>query len=63
MLGVQGNLWTEYIATPGHAEDKAKTHRIAFQIDQNDPALMNLVLNAIQASTAGGEIHIPVRKG
>ncbi len=34
-------------ATPGHAEDKAKTHRIAFQIDQNDPALMNLVLNNV----------------
>ena len=34
-------------AAPGHAEDKAKTHRIAFQIDQNDPALMNLVLNNV----------------
>ena len=25
----------------------AKTHRIAFQVDQNDPAVMNLVLNNV----------------
>jgi uncharacterized protein len=35
------------MATPGHAADK-KTHHIAFQIDQNNPALMNLVLNNVQ---------------
>jgi intracellular sulfur oxidation DsrE/DsrF family protein len=39
------------VATPGHAAEKAakgKTHHIAFQIDQNNPALMNLVLNNVQ---------------
>ena len=35
------------MATPGHAADK-KTHHVAFQIDQNNPALMNLVLNNVQ---------------
>jgi intracellular sulfur oxidation DsrE/DsrF family protein len=34
-------------ATPGHAEDKAKTHRIVFHVDQNDPALMNMLLNNV----------------
>ena len=34
-------------SAPGRAAD-AKTHRIAFQIDQNNPALMNLVLNNVQ---------------
>ena len=34
-------------AAPGHAAENAKTHRIAFQIDQNDPALMNLLLNNV----------------
>jgi hypothetical protein len=37
---------------PGHAAEKAqkastKTHHIAFQIDKNDPATMNLVLNNV----------------
>ena len=31
-------------AAPGLAAD-GKTHRIALQIDQNDPAIMNMVLN------------------
>ena len=34
------------IAVPGHAAD-GKTHRIAIQVDQNDPALMNLALNNV----------------
>lgn len=39
-------------ATPGHAAEKAqkantKTHHIAFQVDQNNPAVMNLVLNNV----------------
>ena len=39
--------------TPGHAVEKAKkvkltTHHIAYHVDQNDPALMNLVLNNVQ---------------
>ena len=33
-------------AASAHAED-AKPHRIAVQIDQNDPAVMNLVLNNV----------------
>jgi len=33
-------------AAPGHAADK-KVHRIAVQVDQNDPAVMNLVLNNV----------------
>jgi uncharacterized protein len=33
-------------ALPSHAADN-KPHRIAVQIDQNDPALMNLVLNNV----------------
>jgi len=35
------------LATPAFAADNVKTHRIAIQIDQNDPALMNLVLNNV----------------
>jgi uncharacterized protein len=34
-------------AAPAIAADNAKTHRIAIQVDQNDPALMNLVLNNV----------------
>ena len=38
---------TLILAAPAVAADNAKTHRIAIQIDQNDPALMNLVLNNV----------------
>src|ERR1043166_6296234 len=31
---------------PAHAAD-GKTHRVAFHVDQNDPAVMNLVLNNV----------------
>jgi intracellular sulfur oxidation DsrE/DsrF family protein len=34
-------------AAPAPAADDVKTHRIAIQVDQNDPALMNLVLNNV----------------
>lgn len=41
-------------ATPGHAAEKervhkanVKTHHIAFQVDQNDKGVMNLVLNNV----------------
>ncbi len=30
-----------------HAQAVNKTHRIVFQVDQNDPAVMNLVLNNV----------------
>lgn len=40
------------LAAPAQAADKAadkgKEHRIVFQVDQNDPAVMNLVLNNVQ---------------
>lgn len=32
---------------PAHAAEQAKAHRIAVQVDQNDPAVMNLVLNNV----------------
>ena len=35
------------LAAPAVAADNVKTHRIAIQVDQNDPALMNLVLNNV----------------
>lgn len=34
-------------ATGSHAAEAGKPHRIAIQIDQADPALMNLVLNNV----------------
>ena len=36
------------IATPSMAAEKSKEHHIVFQVDQNDPAVMNLVLNNVQ---------------
>jgi intracellular sulfur oxidation DsrE/DsrF family protein len=33
--------------SPANAAEKAKEHRIAVQVDQNDPAAMNLVLNNV----------------
>jgi len=36
------------LAVPGQAAEKAKTHHIAFQVDQNNPKLMNLVLNNVK---------------
>ena len=33
------------LAAPAIAADNAKAHRVAFHVDQNDPAIMNLVLN------------------
>ncbi len=35
------------LAAPGHAAETAKAHHIVFQVDQNDPAVMNLVLNNV----------------
>ena len=32
---------------PRFAADNVKTHRIVFQVDQNDPAVMNLMLNNV----------------
>jgi len=33
------------ILAPAIAADNSKAHRVAFHVDQNDPAVMNLVLN------------------
>jgi len=37
-------LMLTFMASPGAAADK-KEHRVSIQVDQNDPALMNLALN------------------
>ena len=47
------------------AADNVKTHRIAIQVDQNDPALMNLVLNNVSNlveyyNGAGEQVQIEV---
>lgn len=36
------------LSLSGHAAEKGKDHHIVFQVDQNDPATMNLVLNNVQ---------------
>jgi uncharacterized protein len=36
------------VAAPGRAANSVKPHRIAIQVDQNDPAVMNLALNNAQ---------------
>jgi hypothetical protein len=35
------------LSVPGGAAESGKAHRIAIQVDQDDPALMNLVLNNV----------------
>ncbi len=35
------------LAAPATAADNVKTHRIVFQVDQNDAAVMNLTLNNV----------------
>jgi uncharacterized protein len=35
------------LAAPVFAADNVKTHHIVFQVDQNDPAVMNLTLNNV----------------
>lgn len=52
-------------ASGSYAGDAAKPHRIAFHIDQNDPALMGLVLNNVANVTdyyhgKGEEVQIEV---
>ena len=44
---VAGAIFT----TGAHAAENTKPHRIAIQVDQNDPALMNLVLNNVSNLT------------
>ena len=35
-------------AVSGYAAEKIKVHHVAFQVDQNNPAVMNLTLNNVQ---------------
>jgi intracellular sulfur oxidation DsrE/DsrF family protein len=36
------------LAAPSFAAEKGREHRIVVQVDQNDPAVMNLVLNNVE---------------
>ena len=45
VLALAGAVW---FAATGHAAVNGKEHHIVFQVDQNDPAVMNLVLNNVQ---------------
>ncbi len=47
VLAVAAALAGLTIATPSHAADSAKPHRVVFQVDQDDPAVMNLTLNNV----------------
>jgi len=40
-----------FLATGAYAAKNSKPHRIVIQVDQNDPALMNLVLNNVSNLT------------
>lgn len=45
LLGlIAGAILSALVASSGHAADK-KEHRVAIQVNQNDPVLMNLALN------------------
>ncbi|QUS38716.1 hypothetical protein RPMA_07610 [Tardiphaga alba] len=44
ILGVIAMIWFAAVAWTAHAAD-AKEHRVAIQVNQNDPAVMNLALN------------------
>jgi intracellular sulfur oxidation DsrE/DsrF family protein len=41
-------LGAAVLSFSGHAAERGKGHHIVFQVDQNDPAVMNLVLNNVQ---------------
>jgi intracellular sulfur oxidation DsrE/DsrF family protein len=51
VLAVAALAVAAVFAMPAYAAENAKPHRIAIQIDQNDPALMNLVLNNVSNLT------------
>jgi intracellular sulfur oxidation DsrE/DsrF family protein len=51
VLAVAALAIAAVFAMPAYAAENAKPHRIAIQIDQNDPALMNLVLNNVSNLT------------
>ena len=51
VLAVAALAVAAMFAMPAYAAENAKPHRIAIQVDQNDPALMNLVLNNVSNLT------------
>jgi intracellular sulfur oxidation DsrE/DsrF family protein len=51
VLAVAALAVAAMFAMPSYAAGNAKPHRIAIQVDQNDPALMNLVLNNVSNLT------------
>ena len=51
VLAVAALTIAAIFAMPAYAAENAKPHRIAIQVDQNDPALMNLVLNNVSNLT------------
>ena len=51
VLAVAALTVAAIFAMPAYAAENAKPHRIAIQVDQNDPALMNLVLNNVSNLT------------
>ena len=65
---VSALFWAIAVAmfvTGAHAAEATKPHRIAFHIDQGDPAVMNLVLNNVTNVTdyyngKGEEVQIEV---
>lgn len=48
LLGASALAGSIMFALRSYAADHVKTHHIAIQVDQNDPALMNLVLNNVE---------------
>lgn len=46
-IAVCAALAATLVAAPSQAAENAKSHRIAVQVNQDDPALMNLVLNNV----------------
>ncbi len=51
VLAVAALTVAAIFAMPAYAAENAKPYRIAIQVDQNDPALMNLVLNNVSNLT------------
>jgi uncharacterized protein len=47
LLAAAALVFGAAFAAPASAAEKTKEHRIVFQVDQNDPAVMNLTLNNV----------------
>ncbi|MDF3810806.1 MULTISPECIES: DsrE family protein [Rhodopseudomonas] len=64
MSAIAGALLLAVTSVPGVAAD-AKLHRVAIQVDQNDPAVMNLALNNAsnimeQYKSSGEEVQVEI---